>query len=66
MSHKTGAGIMISVCDGWFLLHAPKVLLVLSKDELVRALKRGKAWRHQKAGRSPDVGRTSQIPWTGA
>jgi len=49
VSHKTGAGVVISVCDGWFLLQAPKCLLVLTRQQFIDALRRGKAWRRHAA-----------------
>lgn len=48
MSQKRGA-VALEARDGWWLVHVPKGLLVLSKKELVHALQRGKAWRRRAA-----------------
>jgi hypothetical protein len=42
----------VEIRDGWVLMPMPKALLVLSKDEFVRALRRGKQWRRRQAMRA--------------
>ena len=39
----------IEIRDGWVLIPAPKMLVVLSKAEFIRALRRGKQWRRREA-----------------
>lgn len=35
--------------EGWVLLDIPKALLVLSREEFITALRRGKAWKRREA-----------------
>ena len=41
--------IPIEIRNGWILIHAPKALMVLTQEEFIEALKRGKAWRRCQA-----------------
>jgi hypothetical protein len=42
----------VEIRDGWVLIPVPKALLVLSKDEFIRGLRRGKQWRRRQALRA--------------
>jgi hypothetical protein len=41
--------IELAIRDGWVLVHPGTCVLVLSKGEFIRALKRGKSWRRADA-----------------
>jgi hypothetical protein len=41
--------IEIRMVDGWVMLRATKVMLVLSRAEFIQALRRGKSWRRAEA-----------------
>jgi hypothetical protein len=44
--------IEITVHDGYYLITAPKCMLVLTKAEFIQALQRGKWWRRTEAMRA--------------
>ena len=48
-----GHMIPIEIRDGWVLLHAPKCLLVLSRQQFMEALKRGKAYCRRRVLEAP-------------
>jgi hypothetical protein len=39
----------LKVIDGWYVLAIDKAVLVLTKAELLRGLRRGKWWRRRQA-----------------
>jgi hypothetical protein len=51
-----GGQMRIEIRDGWVLIPVPKALLVLSKDEFIGALRRGKRWRWRQAMRARGIG----------
>jgi hypothetical protein len=44
--------ITIELHQGWYVVTLPKCVLVLSKDEFIQALRRGKRWRRREALRA--------------
>jgi hypothetical protein len=44
--------ITIEFRQGWYVVTLPKCVLVLSRDELIQALRRGKWWRRREALRA--------------
>jgi hypothetical protein len=43
--------ITIEFRQGWYVVRLPKCVLVLSRDELIQALRWGKWWRRREARR---------------
>jgi len=41
--------IEIQIIDGQVIVTLPKAVLVLTRQEFIQALRRGKAWRRQQA-----------------
>jgi hypothetical protein len=41
--------IEIQAQDGWYIVHTPKSLLVMTKAEFIQALRRGKWWKRRQA-----------------
>jgi hypothetical protein len=46
----------VEIREGWVLIQAPKALVVLSKEEFIRALRRGKQWRRRQAMQAREIG----------
>jgi hypothetical protein len=44
--------ITIEFRQGWYVVALPKCVLVLSRAELIQALRRGKWWRRREALRA--------------
>jgi hypothetical protein len=41
--------IEIEVRDGWYIVKGPKMVLLLTRDELIRSLRRGRWWKRRQA-----------------
>jgi hypothetical protein len=41
--------IELEVRDGWYIVRLPKCVLVLTRQQFIEALRRGKWWRRQQA-----------------
>jgi hypothetical protein len=40
--------IDIRVVDGWYIIRGPKMVLVLTKQEFIQCLRRGRWWQRQQ------------------
>jgi hypothetical protein len=40
--------VAMEVRDGWYIVTLPKCVLVLTREEFIQALRRGKWWRRRE------------------
>jgi hypothetical protein len=48
--------IEVTVKDGWYVITASKMTLVLSRRQFIEALKAGKAWRRRESFKARTAG----------
>jgi hypothetical protein len=49
MASATTTMIDIKLMNGWYIVTAPKTTLVLSRQQFIEALRRGKWWKRREA-----------------